>query len=190
MKQLLSCILVIGILAAAGQVLAFDGDRQGFMLNLGLGFGQAKETVSIGGVDASVKENGFGGDFKIGGGINSQTLLYYSNRTLFYSLDSYDVLGNPTTYDWVNGMSAAGVSYFLNPQAPSFFFSGAVGIGVLMDREAEENESGLGVTLGLGYEFATNWIIEVTYMTAKVAEELGADLTISNFMVSVSWLAY
>lgn len=176
-RILLVCILMI----AAVQVQAFDGDRQGFMLNLGMGFGKAEITGSSNSVSVSTDENGFGGDFKLGGGINPQTMIYYTNRTLFYTVDSTSL---------VNGMSAVGVSYFLQPQVPSFFFSGAMGIGVFLDDDADESESGFGCTVGIGYEFSKNWIIEGTYMSAQVAEETGVDLSISNLMVTVSWLAY
>ena len=190
-RNLLALVLALALIATAFQAQAFDGERQGFMLNLGVGAGQAKWNMSTAGIDVSLDKTGFGGDFKIGGGINPQTLLYYTNRTLFYSIEALDFYtGEPYTADFVNGMSAIGVSYFLQPEAPSFFFSGALGIGVLTDSEGSDSESGFGFTLGAGYEFAKNWIVEGTYMNAKVAEELGIELSISNLMVSVSWLAY
>ena len=81
MKSLLLCAALF-LLMAPMQASAFDGDRQGFMLNLGGGLGQGKLTASGGGASASVDAIGFGGDFKIGGGPSSQVLIYYTNRTL------------------------------------------------------------------------------------------------------------
>lgn len=194
-RNLLALFLALALIATAFQAQAFDGDRKGFMLNLGVGAGSAKMTGSAGDFDASLDETGFGGDFKIGGGINPQTMIYYTNRTLFYSTEMtyYDPIletNHTASSDLINGMSAVGVSYFLEPQAPSFFFSGALGIGVLTDSEGDDSESGFGFTVGAGYEFAKNWIIEGTYMHAGIGEELGVDFSISNLMLSVSWLAY
>lgn len=189
-RNLLALVLALALIVTAFQAQAFNGERQGFMLNLGVGAGQAKWTAEDEGIEVSFDKTGFGGDFKIGGGINPQTMIYYSNRTLFYSLDFSDGMGGTVSSNLVNGMSAVGVSYFLQPQAPSFFFSGALGIGVLTDSEGEDSQSGFGFTFGAGYEFAKNWIIEGTYMNASIGEEMGVDMSISNLMVSVSWLAY
>ena len=62
---------------------------------------------------------------------------------------------------FVNGMSAAGISYFLEPQAPSVFFSEALGIGLILDSDAEESMSGFEFTLGVGFEFARNFVAEL-----------------------------
>lgn len=180
-KILISLTLILLLVSFAAQVQAFDGDRKGFMLNLGAGFGQAEWEITGGGASLSVDETGFGGDFKLGAGINSQTVVYYTNRTLFYSIEEYN---------FVNGMSALGMSYFLEPQAPSIFFSAGVGLGVLMDSDASESESGMGFTFGLGFEFSTNWTLEATYMKANVLSEGDADLNISNLMISINWFAY
>jgi len=177
--------MVMTLVAITSQVQAFDGDRNGFMLNLGAGFGKAEFSISNDNSSVSLDENGFGGDFKIGMGNNSQTLIYYTNRTLFYTIENVD---------FINGMSAIGASYFFEPQAPSFFLSAGMGLGVLAistsDSFDTESESGLGFTVGAGYEFATNWIIEATYLDATVASENNIDLGISNLMISVSWFAY
>lgn len=167
----LALLLLVAPLTAS----AFDGDRKGFMLNLGAGFGQGK----LSGSSDSVDGTGFGTDFKIGGGTSSQLMIYYTNRVVWYSPDG-------TSSTWYNSMSAAGVSYFLNPDAPSFFFSGALGIGVISIGDGFDSETGFGFTLGAGYEFARNFIAEITYMYAG----LDNDLSISNIMVSVAWLAY
>ncbi len=181
-------LLVLAIVFAAVQVQAFDGQRQGFMLNLGAGLGQGKLTGKAGSAKVTVDAMGFGGDFKIGGGLSPQTVIYYSNRTLFYS-PSVDVLGITVSSDVMNGMSAIGISHFLEPQAPSVFFSGAIGIGVYTEKDAD-SESGLGFTLGVGWEFMPNWTLEATYMGADIGTFDGVDMSISTGMISISWFAY
>ncbi len=186
--KILLLAAVLFLLMAPFQASAFDGDRQGFMLNLGLGFGQGKLSASGFGASASVDAIGFGGDFKIGGGPSSQVQIYYTNRTLWYSPEAGGESG-----DLINGMSAAGVSYFLEPQAPSVFFSGALGMGVVVDSEADDSMSGFGFSLGVGFEFVPNFIAELTFMHSGVSGDNdidGIDFSISNIMVTVSWLAY
>ena len=158
---------------------AFDGERKGFMLNLGGGFGQGKVSWDGGSVDGT----GFGTDFKIGGGPSNQVLVYYTNRALWYSPGS-------SSSNWVNGMSAAGVSYFLEPQSPCFFFSGALGIGVLSDSGSGGSESGFGFTLGVGYEIVRSFIAEITLMHAGLSVDSDDNPSVSNLMVTFSWLAY
>ncbi len=167
----LALLLLVAPLTAS----AFDGERKGFMLNLGLGFGQGKASDSSYTADGT----GFATDFKIGGGPSNQFLVYYTNRVLWYTPD-----GAQST--WYNGMSAAGVSYFLEPTAPSFFFSGALGIGVWSYNDNFDNETGFGFTIGAGYEFARNFIAEITYMNSG----LDYDINISNIAITVAWLAY
>ena len=172
-------IVALLMLAVPMTASAFDGERHGFMLNLGIGFGQGK--ISAGG--ESVDGTGICTDFKIGGGPNNQILVYYTNRALWYSPEN-------TSVELINGMSAAGVSYFLEPQAPSFFFSGALGVGVLTDSEFDGSESGFGVTLGVGYEIVNNFIVEFTFMHAGLANDYDFDASISNLALTISWLAY
>jgi hypothetical protein len=158
---------------------AFDGERHGFMLGLGAGYGQGKISYN----DSSVDGMGFCSDFKIGGGPSNKVLVYYTNRALWYSPGEY-------SDSVINGMSAAGVSYFLEPQAPSFFFSGALGLGVISDSDASDGESGLGFTFGIGFEMVRSFIVELTYMRSGLSTESTSDWSISNIAVTLSWLAY
>lgn len=182
-------ILVLVAMLASLQAQAFDGQRKGFMLNLGAGYGQGEFKAKGGGESVSWDGTGLMTDFKIGGGINEKMVLYYTNRALWYTVD-FEFFDQIISTDLINGMSAFGASYFLEPTAPSFFFSGAIGIGVVMDSDADESESGVGFTLGIGYEFSKNWILEGTYMSAKVDEVGEVDLTASNLAVTISWFAY
>ncbi len=158
------------LLVAPLTASAFDGERKGFMLNLGAGFGQ---TFSSGG---SNNTTGFVTDFKIGGGPSNKVQVYYTNRVLWYSYDF-------TSTTLAKGMSAMGVSYFLKPHSPSLFFSGALGLAAINSSSGRSSDPGFGFTLGIGLEFARHFIWEITVMNAS--NNIG-----SNLMVSISWLAY
>ena len=171
----ITLMILLGSMTAS----AFDGDRKGFMLNLGAGFGQGKISWDGG----SSSGMGFGSDLKIGGGTSSQLQFYYSNRVIWYSPDN-------SSAELVNGMSAAGFTYFYKPQAPSLFILFALGIGVLSDSEASDGEAGFGATIGVGYEIVRSLTVEFTYMNAELSEDYDIDASISNLMLTISWLAY
>lgn len=176
-----SRMLLFVILAAAiilpGTSRAFDDDRRGFILGLGGGFGSARWSSR----GQSESWTGVATTLRIGGGVNSQTLVYYSNRVVFFSDSGYSLY---------QGMSAAGVSYFLEPAGPSFFFTGELGVGVVGSLESGgSSESGFGVTLGAGYEVTPHFLLELDYMHASVGEG-GFDWKISNVTFTASWLGF
>lgn len=173
----LGLILIVAFVST--QALAFDGDRKGFMLNLGAGFGQGKVSYSDANGSQSLDGTGFSTDFKIGAGLSPQAVLYYTNRVVWWS----------DGFSWTTGMSAVGFSYFLKPEAPSFFFSGSLGLGVA-SIESSASDTGFGFGLGVGFEFTRNWTVEASFLSAKVAEEGDESLTASNFALTISWFAY
>jgi len=177
--RILFLTMIILMLMAPLTANAFDGERKGFMLNLGLGFGQGKVSWTGGSLDGT----GFGPDLKIGGGPSNQVLVYYTNRVLWWEPEGY-------SQKLVTGMSAVGVSYFLQPQAPSFFFSGALGLGVFTNSDFDDPDSGIGFTIGVGFEFSRNYIIEFTFMHAGLDMDSGWDPAISNLFFGISWCGY
>jgi len=190
-KSILIFLLLVLAVLAATAVQAFDGDRKGFMLNLGAGFGQGQYKIPDGTNSVSFDGTGFSTDFKIGAGINPQTVIYYTNRALWYAADvTNSFTGETSSVEAINGLTAAGVSYFFAPAAPTFFVSSAIGVGVLTDAEVSGSESGIGFSIGAGYEFTTNWILEAAYWNATVAKADEISLNISSLVVTVSWFAY
>ena len=65
---LLCSILLIAMFATQAQ--AFDGERKGFMLNLGAGVGQGKLKISDSNNSLTEDGTGFSADFKIGAGLH------------------------------------------------------------------------------------------------------------------------
>jgi hypothetical protein len=174
-------MILLVILAAAvllpGTSRAFNNERQGFILGLGGGYGSAKWSSH----GDSESWSGVATTLRLGGGVNNQTLVYYSNRVVFFSIEGYN---------FYQGMSAAGVSYFLEPTGPSFFFSGELGMGVIGTwEEGGDSESGFGFTLGAGYEVSPHLLLEFNYMRASVGDS-SFDWDISNITFTVSWLGY
>lgn len=181
MKKVLFLVLIAALLTSTADFAhAFDGNRKGFVLNLGAGLGQGKLKLSDGSDSLSDDGTGFSTVFKIGAGLSEQAVLYYTNRVVWWSVEGISIN---------TGMSAAGFSYFFQPQAPAFFLTGALGIGVAKVEDFDA-DTGFGFGIGAGFEFARNWTVEVQYLHAKVAEELGLSLTASNLALTISWFAY
>jgi hypothetical protein len=175
--RIITLLVVLAAFFLPQQGMAFDNERQGFVLGLGGGFGSAKQSYG----NNSDSQSGLATTLKIGGGISNQFLLYYSNRVVFLSEDSYQ---------FAQGMSAIGFSVFLEPSGPSFFFSGEVGMGAWSSLESGGgSESGLGLTVGAGVALTPHFLVEANYMTASLGD--GAyDWTLSNFTLTASWLGF
>jgi hypothetical protein len=193
MRKLMLIALVAATVLAPVHAQAFDGARKGFVLGLGLGFGSAKQTISAQGVSLSNTEGGLATTFKIGAGLSDNFVLYYSNRVVFFNADVTVGLTN-SSHSLNQGMSAVAGSYYLEPAGPSFFFTGELGVGILTDRDADASDSGFGVGLGVGYDFGNHFVLEGTFMHAKVgAEDVGdvtIDESITNLAVTASWFGF
>ncbi len=183
--------LAVVILLAATSALAFDGARTGFALGFGVGFGSAKQTIEVsgGGISASASndEGGVATDFRLGGGINEQWILAFTSQQVFFSPEGIDGT-------FAQGIAGFGATYFLQPSAPSLFLEGGIGVGALADLDNDESDSGLGLLVGVGYEFVRNWMVDLSFSYAKVGEDsLGdfeADASISTVRLTVGWLGY
>lgn len=187
--RILALFVLACVLMSAMSASAFDDERRGFILGLGAGFGSAKQTVtaSAGGlsVDASTSTGGFATDFRIGGGINDQFLLYWTGQQVFFS--EFDEL-------WAQGISGLGAAYFLEPTAPSLFFEAVLGVGGLIWVKEFEADTGFGFSIGAGYEFSPHWCLQASYFRANVGSDsyagVSMDQSVSSFRVTISWLAY
>ena len=123
MKYSLLFVAFLMLLTPLKASAVFDGERHGFMMNIGGGFGQGRFSWQGNSVDGT----GFIADIKIGGGPSDQVHIYYVNQALWYSPGS-------RSSRVINAFYGGGVSYYLEPQAPSLFFSGALGLGMLIER--------------------------------------------------------
>jgi hypothetical protein len=149
--RLLLAISFVTLLAPI-QANAFDQNRKGFLVGLGGGFGQStmKLTASEGSesISAEVNNGGLAIDFRIGGGVSEKFWLYYTANSVIFDGGEF---GDNT---YVLGINGIGGTYFLQPQAPSAFFNGAIGAGrIFVADDTDSSESGPAIQLGFGYEF-------------------------------------
>lgn len=159
-----------------GKSTAFDGERHGFILGFGAGYGGAK--------DGYLSNSGVSTSFKIGAGLNDQLLVYYSNQVVFYS--EYHAILEKDAFRYL-GMSSIAASYFLNPISPSFFFSGELGYGASgFNTGGSPTRSKLGFTVGAGYEFTRHVMLEASYMHASTKYTYN----FSSFRITLNWLGF
>ena len=153
---LLLCVTTVG--------WAFDGERQGFILGVGVGVGLTSYTQTVpfyAGLNLTTdRENTFGimSDFKIGYAPSDVMEIYWVNKVSWFGMENvYE--DNVTITSSVGGL---GVTYFFQPTAPSAFVSGAIGLSswAAPFEEGAEAMSGFGISAGGGYEFSPHWYVE------------------------------
>jgi len=156
-------VLVVALLCSATAACAFDGQRQGFILGVGAGAGLTSytQTLSYGGLsETSDRENAFGvmTDFKIGYAPSDAMEIYWMSKVSWFGMENS--LGDNVTI--ANGVAGLGITYFLQPSAPSAFLTGGIGFSSWAAPFEEDVDPwyGLGVSAGAGYEFAPHWYIE------------------------------
>ncbi len=197
-KRLVVLSILIFVMTS---LVAFDGQRQGFLLGLGGGVANVSFSQEIEGYGNSIEsdtetEIAFATDFKIGYAPNNQVELYYTNQVTWFSMKN--ALDEDITI--ASGLGAIGISYFVAPELksigwhPSFFLSGGIGLSSWMT-PFEDNDSwnGTGYFVGVGYEFTKHYRISLNYFASNPSiEENGFTFqTNSNaFLLTFSGLAF
>jgi len=192
--KLLKSVSLAALLFAATPALAFDDQRQGFILGFGSGFHTLKENYSSSGSnDWSRSEGGLATSFKIGAGITDQVAVYYVRNASWFSAPYFDgVTTRDATY--TIGISGIGASYFLAPSAPSGYFLAAIGVGdiaVPFESSTKSNTGG-AFMFGGGYEFMKNLMIEGTILSTNIQDNSSPPITLksSSLQFTINYLFY
>lgn len=194
LTKALNSISFATLLFCATPAIAFDDNRQGFILGLGAGFHSTDIDFLYNGSNVgSESESGFATSFKIGGGLTDQFALYYVRNASWYSapfFDGYTI----TDATYTIGLMGVGASYFLAPSAPSGYFMAAFGIGdISVPFESNvESDTGSAFMFGGGYEFKNHLMLEVTVLTTDIesADDSRYTLESSSFQFTLNYLFY
>lgn len=198
-KKLLVMSLFIFVITS---LVAFDGQRKGFILGGGAGLANVSYSQELEGFGESAEsdtesEIAFATDFKIGYAPNNQLEIYYTNQVGWFSMKN--IYGDNVTI--ANALSAIGVSYFIAPELksggwhPSLFFSGGLGLSswnAPMEEDIDSS-SGTGFFVGVGYEFTKHYRISLNYFANNPSiKEDGLTLTTNSnvFLLTFSGLAF
>jgi len=186
---------------------AFAGSRQGPFVDLNLGYGITSITYDID-LNASrrLTKGAFFLDFKVGYAPNDRLKLSFVDKMAIFDLskagDDYDeyfdeiskqnllsviyVLVSPVAlafipYESSHSLLGGGITYYLEDDAPSWYFEGGIGIsfvynplnvytldetGVVTYNEGETGD-GPGAYLGVGYEFDRHFQASVSVMYGR-----------------------
>lgn len=181
-KRILGGLAVLAMLALSTSAQAWDGKRKGFVLGIGIGVGGVTDMQTVDDSDLTRRYAGAGvSNAKIGGAFNDQFLLY------FYSLDSWF---NTINYEDDSvlvrtDLAGVGASYYLKPEFPSYYLSGALGTVTWNDpwdqaRYSDEEDGGdvwrgIGIVVGGGYEFYKYFSVEANLKWEAVWGEYDGD---------------
>jgi len=190
MLRVARALLVLWTLALPSSSLAFDGQREGFVLGGGLGAGLVsfEQEISGGGLTVSTErqeEGALATGFVIGAGLNETTVLAYSARVSWFSI--VNLRGDDVTV--THALGTVALTQYRRPVAPSFYYSMGVGFST-WDLPFEEDSGdpwiGLGLRGGVGYEFHSHFAVELSLGWGEPStEEGGFDVSSNAISVNV-----
>ena len=191
--RFISCVCLLFLLT---DVHSFDGERKGFILDFGVGPGHT--VLSF---DNPNSENytvwGLAVNMGIGYAPTNKSSFVFGVKSNVFIKEVGTVYS-----DWIDKMegdnlAAVGAwiaspfvfmfapafrshslygsmeyTYFTREQYPSFLFSGALGLGILYDRVDKLPYGGLGLSAGMGYEFAQSVAVKCDILYSSVASDL------------------
>lgn len=189
MRKFTNCVLItvalVFLLTACAS--AFDGVREGFILGFGLGVGSTsyepgREELGIDITGDSESGMGIQTDFKIGYAPSDYVQIYWSSKVAWFSQEvdllschynNYGILEcrkvGSEDYTVAHGIGGLGITFYLQPVAPCFFFTGVIGFSTWAYPFEDDPEtwSGFGIAFGGGYEFSPHWSVEANISHGK-----------------------
>lgn len=187
-------LLAICILLISQTARAFDDHREGFILGFGAGLHHTTLDFTYRGAKIeSDSKGGLATSLKIGAGITDQFSIYYVRNASWYRAPiSNGITTSDTLY--TVGISGVGVTYYLSPTAPSWYFLGAVGVGDI-SAPFESNvgsDTGSAAMLGGGYEIDRHVQLEATVLGTDIDSGDVAQLNLktSSLQLTINYLFY
>lgn len=146
---------------------AFDGERKGLVIDAGAGPGL---------ILIKDEHGSFGGmtDIEVGYALNNRFMVHALSPAAWYKAKWYYQEWSGPFFtlkyeEWVtvHGLLGLGGSYFLQPQAPSLFFTAGAGLAYTAAvGKVADVYKGFGISVGGGYEFARHWRATLKFIYA------------------------
>ena len=179
---------------------AWDGERKGFILGVGLGQGFVSHTQNANGYKSIDDSNiALSGNFKMGYAPNNCLMIYTFGTVTFFK-NNY-ILDDKKWKISSKISEGLGISYYFNETAPSPYIMGGIGESE-WDAEKEEFEpdiensvcvQGYGIAVGGGYEFNRYFSVEghVTWgNTSKEISETGYKAKFFSINITLNVVGY
>jgi len=187
MRQGRLLILIAISILCSSSIYAFDGERKGFILGIGLGVGYLSNTTSPGysydtdsETDSRMVTQTY---FKIGYAPSNTLEIFYSSRISWWS---------ERNIFWLGLGAVAFTLYFDNISETGWFVSGGIGHSNMSELDFSStpvSRSGFGLFGGAGYEFSKHWTVEVDLQYLTVADDR-RDTDSFGVLVTVNVLAF
>ena len=194
-KLLITVVLILTVV----ECFAWDGQRQGFILGVGVGPGYTtyKQRLEYGGESqTSDNENALSLNtpIRIGYAPNEKLMILFQANVAWFGMDN--AAGNHVTI--LSEIDALTISYFINEEPPyKTFLTGGIGFSSwsapLEDSSDDSNISGFGLMGGIGYEFNPHLDFTFGFCWSNPSyDELGLELTTYPITLSatVNWTGY
>jgi len=197
MKIRVVILTVVLVMLMAISAMAFNGQRKGFILGGGLGFGVTSYTQTVkwnGLSETGDRENkgAFNTNFQIGYAPSDQVAIYYVSKVAWFSMtNAYD---DEVTI--ASGAGGLGFSYYQKPVAPSMIFTGGIAVSswsLPFEDDAPDPWQGFGIFGGVGYEFARHVSAELDLVYGKPdtkEDGVTASANVMSVMLTVNALAF
>jgi hypothetical protein len=172
MKPKILVVVFVSFLILPSQLSAFDGQRKGFILGGGVGLGYLAGSEPVIGA-ARISPWSPAANFKIGYAPSNTLEISYTNA----AAGIYEIYDDA---DSLFGVNAFALTKYFEPDKPGFFITGGIGWAYKIQ---SENDGGLGLIGGVGYELGRPWSLQgdVVYMSARNLHYAAIRLTL-NFL--------
>jgi hypothetical protein len=143
--------------------------REGFYLSFGLGHSLTRWLIDVVVADEELRsadtELGLASKVQIGYTLPAGVTLHLSNRLAWSTTSG---IGDRSVQ--LAGLTGVGATYFFNPNAPSVYVSGDLGLSHWARLDDYFN-LGFGLCGAAGYEFAEHWSVEQSYCWGTAKED-------------------
>ena len=151
MNKRIPFVLCLSALILASQLSASDGQRKGFILGGGVGYG----ALSLGMDEYGVNAGALATNFIIGYAPSASWEIYYTNNVSWFS-----DRGNTERFV-VTGL---GMTKYLKRAGGGLYFCGGIGLSV---QTLYGGSTGFGALAGIGYDVARHWRVQGEIMLGE-----------------------
>jgi len=161
------------ILCLATTTSAFNGQRKGFVLGGSFGFAPTSSWSVEHYSDLEDSGPGFGLALIIGGAFDEKNMLVYEGNVTSWNSNHVTV---------AQGFNGPAWYHYFGPTGHSAFTAAGLGFYVFNAEHFEENDPGLGLLFGGGYEFAPHWQVGAYVSYGKTSDPI---FNYSHYHVSI-----
>ncbi|MCH8027718.1 MAG: outer membrane beta-barrel protein [candidate division Zixibacteria bacterium] len=162
MKNLLAILTVLTLVLASSS-FGFDGHRRGFVLGGGLGFSPVA-SWEVDGTTIDESGAGIGLNLLIGYAWDDQNMIVYEGNIAGWKSDFF--LDRQVS----QGFNGASWYHYFGETGRTAFTTLGIGYYVFGVEDFDNNDLGLGILAGAGYEFAKHWQIGAYYSLGKTSD--------------------